>query len=300
MTARRHTATAMLLVALPATALAQREPFAPLVLLVPATPRITGLGGAVTAVREVDAIFANPALVGVASGTAVSYARFSSYAAMGAVAASSSLGTVNVGLGVQFLDFQAAALAVPVASRQLTRGGVGAGASFAAGFALNTTYRGLRWGAAAKYVEDRVSALRGSSAAFDLGVSTQGQITYALAVQNLGPAVAAGLSRADLPRRVSVGASRFGVPVGPFDVGATVAVSLLRRGFVAPAAGMEWAYTPLDGYTVAVRAGVRRPELREQQPFAAGASVTLDRVSLDYAAQDLARGVAHYLAFRLR
>jgi hypothetical protein len=295
----RRTTVALLLV-LPAVALAQREPYAPLVLQVPATPRITGLGGAVTAVREVDAIFANPALVGVAGGTAVSYARFSTHAAMGALATSSSLGAFNIGLGVQFLDFQAAALAVPVASRQLTQGGGGPGSSLAAGFALNTTYRGLRWGAAAKYVEDRVSALHGSSGAFDLGVSTQGQTTYALAVQNLGPAVEAGSTRADLPRRVSVGASRFGLPVGPFDLGASVAVSLLRRGFVAPAAGMEWSYVPLDGYTFAVRAGVRRPELREQQPFAAGASFTLDRVSLDYAVEDLARGAGHYLAFRLR
>ncbi|HSA55034.1 MAG TPA: hypothetical protein VLE53_04985 [Gemmatimonadaceae bacterium] len=290
----------MLASAWPVSLHAQREQYAPLVLQLPATARGAGLGGASVAVRDLDAIFANPALTGVASGTAMSLARFSEFAGMGAVAASSALGAFNVGIGVQFVDFEIAAQTIPVRSRVLTGSGVGAGASLAAAFALNTTFKGLRWGAAAKYVEDRVATARRGAPALDLGVATQGQTTYGIAVQNIGPAMDLGPARAELPLRVSAGAARFGVPVGPFDAGLSVSLSLLRGGFTSPAAGMEWAYTPLDGYNVAVRAGVRRPELREQQPFSGGASFTLDRFTLDYAIEDLARGAAHRLALRVR
>ena len=284
----------------PVHARAQVERHAPLVLQLPATARSAGLGGAAVAVRDVDAIFANPALAGVLSGTAMSLARFSEFAAMGAAAASSALGPFNVGIGVQFVDFEIAAQTIPVGSRVLTGSGVGAGASLSGAFAINATYRGLRWGAAVKYVEDRVATFRKGAPALDLGVAMPGQTTWGLAVQNIGPAMELGAARAELPLRISAGASRFGVPIGPFDAGLALSVSLLRGGFTAPSAGMEWAYTPLDGYNVAVRAGVRRPELREQQPFSGGASFTLDRFTLDYGIEDLARGAAHRLALRVR
>lgn len=300
--ARRYAAAVLALLALFASvsAQAQDENYAPLVLQLPATARATGLGGAVVAVRDIDAIFANPALVGVISGTAISLTRFSRYAGMGALAASSSLGVFNVGVGVQFVDFESAGFAVPVGSRVLTGPGDAAASSLAGAFAMSAVLQSLRWGVAVKYVEDRVAVGRDGSPTVDFGVATQGPITWAFAVQNMGPRMDVGVGRADLPLRVSLGASRFGVPLGPFDAGAAVSLSLLPGDLVAPAAGMEWAYTPLDGYNIVVRAGARRPELREQQPFSAGASFTLDRFTLDYAVEDLARGAAHRLALRVR
>lgn len=287
-----------LLASVPAAA--QEENYAPLVLQLPATARATGLGGAVVAVRDVDAIFGNPALVGVASGTTISLTRFSRHAGMGALAASSSLGVFNVGIGVQFVDFESTSFGIPVGSRVLTGPADGAGSSLVGAFAMNAVVRSLRWGVAVKYVEDRVTSWREGSPSVDIGMATQGQTTWAFAVQNIGPGMDIGAGRAELPLRVSAGASRFGVPVGPFDVGATVSLSALPGDLLAPAAAMEWAYTPLDGYNIAVRAGVRRPELREQQPFSGGASFTLDRFTLDYAVEDLAGGAAHRLALRVR
>lgn len=295
---RHAVALLALLGSIPAEA--QEERFAPLVLQLPATARATGLGGAVVALRDLDAIFGNPALAGVASGTVVSLTRFSRYARMGAAAASSSLGAFNAGIGVQLVDFESGGFGAFQESRVLTRSGSGAASGLVGAFALNTTFRSLRWGAAVKYVEDRITLGRDGSPTLDVGVATQGQTTWAIAVQNIGPGMDVGAVRADLPLRVSAGASRFGVPLGPFDVGATLSLSVLRGDLVAPAAGTEWAYMPLDGYTFAVRAGVRRPELREQQPFAAGASFTLDRFTLDYAFEDLAAGGAHRLALRVR
>lgn len=279
---------------------AQEEHHAPLVLQLPATARAAGLGGAVVALRDIDAIFGNPALAGVISGTIVSLTRFSRYASMGTLAASSSLGVFNVGIGAQFVDFESAGFAAFQGSRVLTGRGDGAASNLVGAFALNTTFRSLRWGAAVKYVENRVTQRRHGSPTLDVGMATQGQTTWAVAVQNIGPRMDVGAGRAELPLRVSAGASRFGVPVGPFDVGASVSLSLLRGDLFAPAAGMEWAYTPLDGYNFVFRAGVRQPELREQQPFSGGASFTLDRFTLDYGVEDLARGAAHRLALRVR
>ena len=295
--------SALLLLALALSsvpAAAQEERYAPLILQLPASARAAGLGGAVVALRDIDAIFGNPALAGTMTGATLSLARFSRHAAGGALAASPSIGAFNVSIGAQWVGFESVGVGVPVGSRVLTSSGSGEGASMVGTFALNTVFRSLRWGAAVKYVDERIVAGSDGAATLDLGVATQGQTTYALAVQNIGSSVEIGTGPVELPLRVSLGASRFFVPVGPLDVGATVSVSVLRRDLVTAAAGMEWAYTPLDGYNFAVRAGVRRPELREQQPFSGGASFTLDRVTLDYAVEDLARGAAHRLALRIR
>jgi hypothetical protein len=121
-----------------------------------------------------------------------------------------------------------------------------------------------------------------------------------IAAQNLGPAIELDSSRANLPSRLSVGVAGFGQPVGAFDVGASFAVAVLRDGYVTAAAGTEWGYSPLEGYTFALRLGVRRPELREQGVVTGGGSITVDRFSLDYTLEQLRHGVAHRLAVRVR
>ena len=74
----------------------------------------------------------------------------------------------------------------------------------------------------------------------------------------------------------------------------------MRGGWVAPAGGAELGYSWLDGYTIAVRAGARRPATGES-PVTAGAGLSLDRLSIDYALETL-RGsrFAHRIGLRVR
>ena len=73
-----------------------------------------------------------------------------------------------------------------------------------------------------------------------------------------------------------------------------------RDGIVLPAFGLELGYAPLEGYSFAVRAGIRRPELRAQQPLSVGGSAALDRFALEYAYEEWVNGGTHRVALRVR
>jgi hypothetical protein len=59
----------------------------------------------------------------------------------------------------------------------------------------------------------------------------------------------------------------------------------MRTGWIAPAAGFEVGYSWIEGYSVALRVGARRPETDAGQPMSLGASFTADRLTVEYAAQ---------------
>jgi hypothetical protein len=75
---------------------------------------------------------------------------------------------------------------------------------------------------------------------------------------------------------------------------------VLPDGIIAPAAGLELGYSPLEGYSFSLRAGMRRPELRAQQPLSVGGSAGLDRFNIEYAYEDWVNGGTHRLALRVR
>src|SRR4029079_13932294 len=74
---------------------AQHDRYAPIVLQVPASTRATGVGGAFVGVRDNESIFSNPALAGIATGTATSVERYRA-SSSGSVATSLSLGAFGV------------------------------------------------------------------------------------------------------------------------------------------------------------------------------------------------------------
>ncbi|MFI5227485.1 MAG: hypothetical protein ACHQWU_00365, partial [Gemmatimonadales bacterium] len=84
------------------------------------------------------------------------------------------------------------------------------------------------------------------------------------------------------------------------DFLATAGVTGYGNGFLSPAGGLEMGYSWLDGYSIALRGGARRPE-RGEGPLTAGAGFTMDRLSIDYALDTSTRGrVAHRLGLRIR
>lgn len=312
-------------------------PYTPLVLSTPAGARVLALGNLGVAGRDDDVIFYNPAQIAVARGTSASYERYSSTSSGGALSSVTRLSSSAIAIGASVVEYRTTSGFIgneagfePFAVFPLDRGeslqpGVGEGfsAELTAGYA--TTLKGFRLGAAGKYAEDEVPAIRVQRAAFDVGAAHDfgRSYTLALAVQNLGssspiscvqhseighancyvlgePSKSPGLSvPVYLPLEVTLGGS-FAHELGPFDLLSTAGVSMLRTNVAIPAAGAELGYSWLDGYDIDVRAGLRRP-LAGEDAFTAGAGFTMDRLSIDYALETFAGGrVGHRVGLRIR
>jgi len=278
---------------------AQADRYAPTVLQLTATPRAATMGS-VTAARDIEAVFGNPALVGVATGTVAGFSRFAAATHL-VMASSSSLGPFNVGIGAQYLDALSQQNRLPFWSYSLRAGGDLPASSAVGALALSTTFRGSRFGAAMKYVNQKVGGLEDGRPSLDLGFARDvSRYTVGVTVQNIGAGIHLLNSSAQLPLRLAGGASAYGFIVGPFDMNASVGASILPDGIVLPGAGAELSYVPMEGYTFAFRAGLRRPELRAQQPLSLGGSASLDRFALEYAFEDWVGGGTHRLALRVR
>ena len=299
----RATAACCLLLAacmtVPGPAQGQADRYAPTVLQIAPTPRAATFGSSAAA-RDIEAIFGNPALVGVAVGTVAAMGRFDAATHL-TLASALSLGAFSVGVGAQYLDHAAVGNSFPYYSRALQEGGFIPASSAVGAFGLAATVRGNRVGAVVKYVEQRNGMLRDAAPSLDVGLARDvSRYTVGVTVQNIGAGLHYPGTSAQLPLRVAAGVSSYGWTVGPFDVNGSAGASVLTDVLVLPAMGLELAYVPMEGYNFAIRAGVRRPELRAQRPLSIGGSASLDRFALEYAFEDWLNGNTHRLALRVR
>ena len=298
----KHVGTFMVVAALvvaPLHAGAQADRYAPTVLQIAPTPRAATFGS-VAAVRDIEAIFTNPSLVGVANGTIVGAGRFEAATHL-VLASSTSLGAFNIGIGAQYLDASSQTNALPYWSYSLRAGGHIPASSAVGAVALSTTYRGNRIGAAGKYVIQRIGAVEDAVPSLDLGLSRDiSRYSVGVTVQNIGAGIHLPNSDAQLPLRVSAGVATYNWAVGQFDLNGSAGASLLPDGIILPGGGVEVGYSPLEGYSFALRGSIRRPELRAQRPLSVGGSAGLDRFALEYAYEDWVGGGVHRLALRVR
>lgn len=292
-------------VLVPASARAQARGYGPVVLQLPASVRASGFGNAYVGVRDPEAVFYNPAQLGVRPGVAMSVARYGSVSTAGAVASSYIFGPVGFGIGAQFLDYHAAAPGYPGAApngeQLLTRGPFSA-SSLVGVMAFELAYKGVRWGATGKVADDRVANARDGVLLADVGAAKEvGPVSVGVTVQNLGASPRMIGRSAALPTRATVGAAFGGYPVGPLDLATSAAVSVRRGGRVSPAGGVELGYMPIDGVVFAGRVGGRLPEKNAEAPLTLGASFTFDRLSIDYGFEPYqGRGSAHRVGIRIR
>lgn len=293
------------LLVVPVAARAQRERHAPILLQLPVTARTMAMGGLTAGSRDVEAVFGNPALVGGSSAFSLSLGRYASGASTGHAATTMSIGSIGLGFGVALLDAPQVVAQSPMRSDVLTDEGRVAAAGLAASVAASLNWKGLRWGASARYLDARTGTTHSASPAFDVGVAKDlmnGFLSAGVVLQHLGRALpGTGEGRA-LPTRIALGASGGGYGVSKwFDVGASANVAVREDGALFPAVGGEWALVPLEGIAFALRGGVRRPELRAQRALTGGVGVQFDRLSLDYGWEDMrGKGGAHRVTFRLR
>jgi hypothetical protein len=274
---------------------------APIILELPASPRTLALGNTGVAGRDDDVIFFNPAQVAVATGFSVSGERFSETAGAGALSAVTRFNGGGIAVGMQLANYEQPAGVFPATRLSLLDAGASASLSAEAVIAYAQAYKGTRLGVAGKYAEDVNSSTRLGRPLADVGLSRQifGN-TVGLAVQNIGRDMEnTNGTFIHLPVLTTLGASR-GTQAGPFDLFGTAAVSMLRDERVDASGGVEVNYSWLNGYDIAVRAGVRRRDVGIE-PLTLGAGLTMDRMSIDYALETLSnQRVGHRIGVRIR
>lgn len=304
---RRAGAILFGLLTLAGPAAAQDHEQAPLVLLLPGGTRALGVGNAFAAGRGSEVLFYNPAQMFILRGTTLSVERFGGASTLGTLSTVGPFGRVYLGAGVQYLDYHkgigSSFYSLPA---DLTFRGPTNASSAAATVALAIRWKGVRFGAAGKYVEERIGDLRDGGVAFDLGAAREiGRGTLGLSVQNIGGGLEIPGQPADLPTRVTLGAALPSILVSSyFDFTGFAAVSRERDGRIVPGAGVELIYQPVEGWTVIGRAGARRvrdvPD-RAESPVTFGGSFGLDRLWIDYAFQPYrGPGSAHRVAVRIQ
>ena len=302
---RARSAVFVLWVFAPAAVGAQALGFGPIVLQLPASTRALGFGNAYVGVREPEAIFYNPAQLGVRPGVALSVERYGSVATAGALASTYVFGPFGFGVGAQMLDFHASSAGYPGVApngEQLLADGSLPASSIVAATALEMAYKGIRWGVTGKVAQDRVSDARDGVLAADVGAAKEiGPVTVGATVQNLGAGAKMLGTSAALPTRGTIGVGGAGLPVGPLDMAISAALSVRRGGRVSPAGGVEFGYVPIEGVTFAGRVGSRLPEKNAESPVTVGASFTFDRLSIDYAFEPYqGKGSGHRVGLRIR
>lgn len=283
---------------------AARERYAPLLLMLPVSARLLSLGGAQVAMRDADAVFGNPALVGTATALALGGARYSSSATLGQFASSSTIGPLGIGIGAQMLNAGVGYGTFPASSDVLiAKQGEGT-SSVAATVAASVSWKQMRWGVGLKFIEERVADARVHGAMIDVGVSRQLTLAnsiVAVALQNVGAPLRLNGEGGTVPTQLSMGITTGTRSLGKWvDLSGTTQLDVRRDGGLFPRAGLEVSYVPIEGVAVTGRMGGRRPQLDVERPVTVGAGFSLDRFTLDYAWEALRDGAGHRMTIRLR
>ena len=304
--ARAAARAAVPILAAAAPALAQTG--GPPVLRIPAGTRALAMGDAGVALADVDALFHNPAHLAVARGLAGGASRYGGGATLLSVALALPMAPGGLGLGVQHLDYTSGCAACgpsfDAGEGSLAVGGGAPASASVLSLGFGRDLDGVRVGVAGKWVEHRTADARGGALGVDVGVSRRvGWATVAASAQNLGTRLryAGPLAARDLQTRATLGVATEGRWVGPLDLSASAALSYLDGGELVPGAGLELGYSPVEGYAVAGRVGVRDPVGDGVRPLSLGAALSRDRVTIEYAFQPLdAAGDLHRVGLRLR
>ena len=292
-------------VVVPAAGMAQKV-YGPLAVQLPLGARSLAMGGAGAGARDAEGALGNPALAGASTVASVAVGRYQGGARARLVGTTSSVGVIGVGVAVSYLDYglPGSPFSVPYAGQPtLVHTGFATAASLAGAFSLSAAFKGMRWGAAATYLEERSDTQRAAVAGVNLGVAKDGllpNMTLGVTLQNLGPSLRFGDTHVDLPTRLVAGVSGAQLPLNAwFDFTASGDLGVRRDGRVMAALGGELTWVPIEGIALALRTGVRRAELAAQRPVTAGAGLTFDRFSVDYAWEQMQVGGAHRLGLRV-
>jgi hypothetical protein len=297
----------VLTLALTASAGAQSyaPPAGPLVLLLPTSTRLAGLGNAGVSMRDDYAVFYNPALITQSNGIGGSFTRYGANGTLGALTSGVTVGPLNYGWGVSLVEFKARnGSSYPFTPTELTSNGTREALSVNAAAGANFTYKGFRTGLGVNFTDDRVAAGRDAANGArhetyllgDLGVSHPlWQGTAALAFTNITDRD----KLRHVPTQIALGWNRL-VQVGQFDVSWATQVSE-RDKRLGAAAGAELGYGWIEGWSAIIRAGAHREDYAGQRPMSIGGTLNADRLTFDYALEFYeGNRYAHHISVRWR
>ncbi|MEX2152803.1 MAG: hypothetical protein WD825_05640 [Gemmatimonadaceae bacterium] len=279
----------------------QTSKAAPLVLQLPSGARILALGNTGVAGRDDDVLFYNPAQLAVVRGSTFSAQRWAPGNTTGALSTAFAFAGGGIGLGAQWLGFSTETPTFPYAAASLDSAGTRTASSAAATVALAKAFKGVRFGVAGKLAQESSALARSTRGFFDVGIEKDIRqfMGVGLAVQNL-------TRHGWEPARVTLGSMVeaplvFFLPASPFiDVALAAQVTMRHDGWLKPAGGAELGIAWIQGYSLTLRAGARRPEPGER-PMTAGVGFNADRVRFDYALESRERdNVAHRIGVRIR
>jgi hypothetical protein len=240
----------------------------------------------VAAGTDEAAIFYNPAQLAVIPKTSagLSVQQWFLSSTLAAAAAATRLAGGTIALGLQVLDYGSSerVLGDPSAGGEGTGTEVSAG-DYVASVGYAIAIHGLRVGATAKYVNQRLVDESQGTGAVDFGAAFDIHgATVAASVQNVGGEIP--IAGGPLPRMVHVGAA---VPirgVGPLDFLGTAEITHTRDEKARGAGGIEVAYRATGGVTFLGRVGaLARPTGAEISPLSFGGGLRAKHLALDYA-----------------
>jgi hypothetical protein len=291
----KRSALALLVLALPASVIAQGTTTGPLALKMSSSARTLAMGDMGVAGRDDDVIFYNPAQLVVARGTSFSLSRLSATARGATMSTGVRLGSGAIGFGTNYLEYQRPAV-YPVSRNEVLGPGSVVGSSLLGVVGYAQTYKGVRLGAAAKYAVDADATDRYRNIYGDVGAGRDfGRYSTALSIQNLGSALERGVVTIKVPTTATLGVATARA-LGPFDGAATAGVSYSREDELTVGGGAEMGWSWLSGYNIAVRAGAHQARQDGDTELMAGIGFTADRMTFDIAAERLPGNRAGYRA----
>lgn len=293
-----------LVIAIAGTARAQAPAAGPLVLLLPGTARATAMGNAWVAGRDESSAFSNPAQINPTPGFGGTFARYGAGGTSAMIANATVVNWLTLGWGIEVVDFKARTDATyPFAPGDLARRGSRDAQSLLANVGGSFLVKKFRVGIGAKYAEDRVDGVPSIAAPPILKGLLLGDVgvahallsgTAALAVQNIGDD-----SRLALPIQTTLGWARQ-MQAQQLDLAFAAQVSERNR-WIGGGGGVEVGYGWIEGWSGALRAGLRRPETSAQRPVSVGAGLNADHFGLDYALEFFeGNRYAHHFSLRWR
>lgn len=287
---------------------------APVILTLPGSTRALALGNSYTVgSTDADAIFYNPVLLLSARGLSMSLQR---YGSDGTLATFGSAIDLNLGIGIQVLDYLDPSFASRPASGfplDVATGEPAGQAVFTAGYAR--VVKKIRVGVAAKRAQHWGGSISDGVWAFDVGtqINPMPWLFVAVAGRNLGsdfdwdqPVTY------ELAREVALNVATRTQVVGELDVSLAAHINHDLREDLSGGLGVEASYWPFSGLTFAARAGARfglqefaNPRLNgatiESGRFTAGGGVSWQRLTLDYAWEPFTGATdAHRIGLRVR
>ena len=295
----------LVVTAVPHAALPQASGFAPIALLWGGGMRNSAMANASVTPRDDEAVFYNPAEIGAgrplsdirmpvttAHSAGISWQRTGN-ATLHTVGAVFETGALGIGVGARHLGFEDSGL--PFSLSRIGAKGLSRASSFALTAGVARLEKGTRVGISATYGEDRIAGQVSAHTTFDVGIAravnffatpfmaSPGPFHLGIAVQNIGQSNVIDGKRIRAPLMVTAGAGVESFPRRSFDISGNVSLSVRRDGRLIPRTGWELAWAWLDRYAIAGRAGLRRPEYRNQSPVTFGLGLMRDNFSIHYA-----------------